>query len=158
MNTKTIVWIIIVILVIIGGISLYNNTAATAPTAPVATITPSAATATTSSAASPMQSTGTPFAQYQYYSKAHEIYPTLGADTKKALGAFSYKQEDLGNGEYKFTLTNNTEGYQGSSVTVVAGQSVYFIERSSGDDTAAEDSVTTDDFLVAVDAQGNLLK
>ncbi len=105
-----------------------------------------------------MQSTGMLFTQYKNYAKAHEVFPTLGTDTKKAMGAFSYTQENLGNNTYRITLTNSAEDYQGQSVVVGEGQSVYFIEPSAGDDSASEDSITTDDSLVAVDAQGYILQ
>ena len=98
------------------------------------------------------------FTQYKNYSKAHEIFPVLAADTKKALGAFSYTEVSLGNNTYRFTLTNGAEGYKGQSVVVTAGQSVYFIEPAAGDDSASEDSITTDDSLVAVNAQGYVLQ
>ncbi len=51
-----------------------------------------------------------------------------------------------------------TDGYQGQSVVVSSGQYMYFIESSTGDDSVSEDSITTDDSLVAVDAQGYVLK
>ncbi len=163
MNKKTIVLGIIVVLVVIAGVSLYMNNSNTPPsTAPVAatqTANPVPVAASGSTPTVPlMQSTGQQFSQYKYFSKAHEVYPALAADTKAALGAFSYSQQDLGGGTYKFTLTNNAEGYKGQSVTVGPGQSVYFIEPSTGDDSATEDSITTDDILMAVDAQGNILK
>ena len=166
MNKKTIVLGIIVVVVVIAGASLYiNNSGSSAATTPVA-VTQTQAVAnpvpvsasSTASTVPLMQSTGQQFSQYKYFSKAHEVYPTLAADTKTALGAFSYSKQDLGGGVYKFTLTNNAEGYKGQSVTVGPGQSVYFIEPATGDDSATEDSITTDDSLVAVDAQGNILK
>jgi hypothetical protein len=170
MNKNMIVIGAVIVLVGIGGVSLYinhnnSNTASNAATTntavvtqPVQTSPATVAAATTALAVPLMQSTGQKFSQYAYVSKAHEVYPTLAADTTKALGAFSFAKTSLGNGEYRITLTNNAEGYKGQSVVVGAGQSVYFIERSTGDDSAAEDSVTTDDILVAVDAQGNILK
>ncbi len=167
MNKKTIALGIIVVLVIVAGVSLYinnsnttpNTTASVAAVAVTQTANPVPVAASDSAPTVPlMQSSGQQFSQYKYFSKAHEVYPTLAADTKAALGAFSYSQQDLGGGTYKFTLTNNAEGYKGQSVTVGPGQSVYFIEPATGDDSATEDSITTDDSLVAVDAQGNILK
>jgi hypothetical protein len=161
MNKKIMVLAAIGILAVIGLISLYINNSSIPGTRPAsatgnqiqATGNPSTATAI-----SPMQSTGMQFSQNKYFSKSHEIFPTLAADAGKALGAFSYAKEDLGNGIYRFTLTNNAEGYKGQSVTVSTGQSVYFIEPATGDDSASEDSITTDDILMAVDAQGMILK
>ncbi len=116
------------------------------------------ASASATDTLSPMQNTGMLFSQYKYYSKANEIFPTMATTTKEALGAFSYTKTDLGNNIYKFTLVNNAEGYKGQSVTVSADQSVYFIEPFKRDDSVTEDSVTTDDILMAVNAQGYILK
>lgn len=163
MNKKMIVGGIIVVVVVIGAISLFrNNSGSAVTTAPTpvtqAQTAPAPSAALASSTVPLMQSTGALFSKYAYVSKAHEIFPTLGADTKAALGAFGYTKEDLGNNVYRFTLTNNAEGYQGQSVVVSGDQSVYFIERSTGDDSKTEDSSVNDDILVAVDAQGNILK
>jgi len=153
---KKIVLGIIAVLVIVGAVSLYlNNSNVTTPPSTTQTTTQTQATVSTVPL---MQSTAEQFSQYKYFTKAHEIFPTLAADTTKALGAFSYSKEDLGNNVYRFTLTNSAEGYKGQSVVVGAGQSVYFIEPATGDDSATEDSITTDDILMAVDAQGNILK
>lgn len=167
MNKKTLVLSALVIVVIIGIVSVVaNNSSTTVTTQPSAAIhvpsqsAPSAAaTVTASSSSVPlMQSTGVAFASYKYYNKAHQVFPALASDTIKAMGAFSYTKTDLGNNTYRITLVNGAEGFQGQSVTVSGDQSVYFIEPSLGDDSASEDSVITDDFLVAVDVQGNILK
>ena len=163
MNKKIITAGLIVILVVIGAISLFMNNRGTTTNIAPAVVSQTQTTSTTppapaSSTVPLMQNTGALFSQYQYLNKAHEIFPTLAADTKAALGAFSYTKENLGNNTYRFTLTNNTEGYKGQSVVISGDQSAYFIERSSGDDSDSEDSVTADDFLVAVDAQGYILK
>lgn len=166
MNKSTVVGGIIGVIVVIGGVSLLENnkSATTVSVQPVSVVpqrTPAAsnpAPVAVTNTAPLMQSTGAQFSQYKYFSKSHQIFPTLAADTKKALGAFNYKQEDLGNNVYRFTLTNDAEGYKGQSVIVGGGQSVYFIEPANGDDSASEDSITTDDSLVAVDVQGNILK
>jgi hypothetical protein len=169
MNTKSVVFGVVALIVIVGAVSIFmnNSRAATSPVpAPIVQTSQEARSqtlATTStimatSTAPLMQSTSQPFTQYKYFSKAHEIFPTLAVDTKKAMGAFTYKQENLGDNIYRITLVNNAEGYNGQSVTVTSGQSVYFIEPALGDDGASEDSITTDDSLVAVDAQGSILK
>ena len=164
MNKNAIVIGIIGIIVIIGAASLLMNKPSTAVnTAPAAVVqtqaTSSTPSPTTSSSTVPlMQSTTALFTQYKNYSKAHEVFPTLATSTKQAMGAFSYTQENLGNNTYRITLTNNAEDYSGQSVVVTSGQAVYFIEPSTGDDSASEDSITTDDSLVAVDAQGYILQ
>ena len=164
MNKKAIVIGIIGIIVIVGVVSLVlNNLGTTVSTTPTTVTTQTQATSTPSPVSSSstvplMQSTTALFTQYKNYSKAHEIFPTLATSTKQAMGAFSYTKTSLGSGTYKITLTNNAEDYSGQSVTVTTGQSVYFIEPSTGDDSASEDSITTDDSLVAVDAQGYILQ
>ncbi len=167
MNKKTIAIGIIGIIVIIGAVSLYMNSLGTTVsqpsvvvnnTQPVVVANPSAAPAVSQNTVPLMQSTGALFSQYKYFSKAHEIFPTLAADAKAALGAFTYTKVSIGNNIYRFTLVNNAEGYKGQSVVVSGDQSVYFIEPAKGDDSASEDSITTDDSLLAVDAQGYILK
>ena len=162
MNKNIVVLVIIGIVIVVVGVSLFINSRGTSVSATVATSqlqsAPNPTPVVASSTVPLMQSTSALFSQYKYFSKSHEIYPTLAADTVKALGAFSYTKEDLGNNTYRFTLTNNAEGYQGQSVVISGDQSVYFIEPSLGDDSATEDSITTDDSLVAVDAQGYILK
>ena len=154
MNKKIVVVGIVSIFIIIGIILLLKNRGITTNI----TLIPGTQTQTSSSTTSLMQSTGMPFSQYAYYSKAYEIFPTLAVSTNSALGAFSYTKSNLGNNTYRFTLTDNIPGYTGQSVVVSGDQSVYFIERSPIDDKGSTDSFTADDFLIAVDAQGNILK
>lgn len=151
---------VIGVLAVIGvAVMFMKNSGSAISTASVAmSQTQTTSTVVASSTVPLMQNSGALFSQYKYFSKAHEIFPTLATGTVKALGAFSYTKEDLGNNVYRFTLTNNAEGYQGQSVVISGNQSVYFIEPSTGDDSATEDSITTDDSLVAVDAQGHILK
>ncbi|MDE1925090.1 MAG: hypothetical protein KGH79_02835 [Patescibacteria group bacterium] len=163
MSKQIIVLGVIGVLAVIGTVTLYmNNSGSAVSVASVAAsqtqTTPNPASVAASSTAPFMQSTGALFSQYKYFSKSHEIFPTLATDTTKALGAFSYTKENLGNNIYRFTLTNSAEGYNGQSVVVSGDQSVYFVEPSTGDDSASEDSITTDDSLIAVDAQGHILK
>ena len=160
MNMKTIIAGVIGVLVIAGGVSVLNHgTASTPPAAAAAApVVSNAAPVSASSTVPLMQSTGALFSQYQNASKAHEIFPTPSADIVQTMGAFGYTKESLGNNIYRITLTNSAEGYVGQSVVVSGDQSVYFVELSARDDTASEDSFTKDDFLMAVDAQGNILK
>ena len=165
MNKKVLVLGIIAVVVIIAGVSFYMNSSTgvtnPAPTGPAVPGTQPVSPTTTSNAStakSAMTSTGQLFSQYPYANKSFEVFPTSVATAAKALGAFSITQTSLGNNTYKVILANSAEGSVQQSVTVTGDQKVYFIERSSGDDSATEDSVTTDDILVAVDAQGTILK
>ena len=163
MNKKIMIVGVVGVLAGIGVIAFFINrnqtTVSTVSTAVGQNQTASVASSASNTNTVPlMQSTGALFSQYKYFSKAHEVFSTLAADTKTAMGAFSYTKTDLGNGTYQITLTNNAEDYKGQSVFVGAGQSVYFIEPFKSDDSASEDSITTDDSLVVVDAQGYILK
>jgi hypothetical protein len=183
MDKKIILVAGLVLLVVFGGAYFYMNTKSTAPASvaevvtPVTQPTPSTppieAVATTSAEAIPevatttvkasssvslMVSTNNAFAQYQYASKAHEIFPVTATDLKTTMGAFSFSKVMIAPNVYKITLTNSAEGYKGQSVTVSSDQKVYFIERSTADDAPHEDSATADDMFIAVDAQGNILK
>lgn len=147
-------------IVLVGIISImHQSTPATAITASATAATQTQQTPTpATSTASVMQSTNTAFASSPEYAHAHEVFPTAASDLKTALGAFTFSKTNLGNNQTKITLANGAEGYKGQSVTVVPGQKVYFVEKSRGDDSDAEDSFTKDDYLVAVDAQGNVLQ
>lgn len=163
MNNNTLIITVIVILVVIGGIWLFGSGSAMPQQSAQTEATSSSETATSSTAAASssalMQSTGEPFSKYAYIKSAHQVFPKESADLKKTMGPFGYTKEDLGNNTFRITPTlTNRQGYVGQSVTVTGDQSVYFIERSPADDTDTEDSFTTDDFLIAVDANGNILK
>ena len=156
--------IIVVFVLVIIAIAVYVMvTRSASSTAPAPAATTNVAPAQSASSSLPagvtlMQSTGVPFASSADYASSHELYPIEAADAKVALGAFSFTTKDLGGGVTQVTLTNGTEGYQGQSVVVGQGQSVYFIEKSTRDDSPTEDSGTKDDYLVAVDAQGTILQ
>ena len=149
MNKKVLVWGVIAVVVVIAGVSFDMNSS----TDTVNSSSTARVVATAQSASPAML-----FSQYPYANKSFEVFPTPVATAAKALGAFSITKTSLGNNTFKVTLANSAEGSVQQSVTVTGDQKVYFIERSSGDDSASEDSVTTDDMLVAVDAQGNILK
>jgi hypothetical protein len=155
---RNIIIIAVVLIVIVAAYALWNQNTAPAA-APATSPAPTQTTATNTTSGAPlMQSTGVAFSSSPDYARSHEVYPTMASDAKQALSAFSITTKDLGSGATQVTLTNGAEGYQGQSVVVGPGQSVYFIEKSTGDDSDTEDSSTRDDYLLAVDAQGNMLK
>ncbi|MDE2030752.1 MAG: hypothetical protein KGI58_00630 [Patescibacteria group bacterium] len=164
MNKKIIIGSVLGIIIIILFIN-HRSKVNTTPTPAVATTTqastnPQVASSSASSSSVPplMQSTNQLFSKYKYKAQSYELFPLLSPNAKKALGAFTYTKTDLGNDMYKFTLVNKAEGYKGQSVTVSGDQFVYFVEPSKADDSVYEDSVTTDDVLIAVDAQDYILK
>jgi len=149
----------VVVLGVAATSYLGGRSANPADSAAVAAAQPdAAAAAAATSSEALMQSTGVVFAQSADYKYAHEIYPAQAADATKTLGAFSFSTINRGGGIVQVTLTNGAEGYLGQSVVVGPGQTIYFVEKSSRDDTDQEDSSTRDDYLVAVDAQGMVLQ
>ncbi len=158
MKRSYLVLVLGIIIAVGGGVFLLNNREPGGEAVADGSAAAAAMPASTSAAAAPMQSTGKLFVQSADYNYAHKVYPIPSADAAQALGAFSVATSSAGNGATRVTLTNGAEGYSDQSVIVLPGQTVYFVERSSRDDTATEDSGTRDDYLVAVDAQGMVLQ
>ena len=166
---KAIIYVVVLVVAVIGIYYIINNNPSNGTSVNTSLVlnnsqqAPKTSTAVIPGSTSPgtvplMQSSGILFSQYKYYKKAYEIFPTKNPDAQKALGAFTYTKKTLGTNVYQFALTNNAEGYKGKSVVVSGDQTVYFIEPALGDDSISEDSFTTDDILIAVDAQGYILK
>ena len=153
------------VVVVGGAVWVMNSQSASAPSNTAAAVGTSAQTQQQPAPAPQpaAAAAANAFASSPDYAYATEVYPTPASDATSMLGAFTIKKSDLGGGQTKVTLVNGGEaaegsGYQDQSVTVNAGQSVYFIEKTPRDDTTSEDSNTKDDYLVVVDAQGNLVQ
>jgi hypothetical protein len=92
---------------------------------------------------------------------AYKIFPgDLNADAKKALIGFDMQTKNLPDGSTAVTLVAKKQGYITQTLTVKQGQSLYFIEKFSLDDNAAEDtdSGMKDDKGVVVDVNGYEVK
>ena len=176
MNNRYKVILFVIFLVVLGGIVLAvenkksnksednNLSAVSSATTTVATTTDSDASApaitneTVSTNTAAMQSTNQLFSQSPDYSKAYLIYPTENAAAKKALTGFDITIKDLGNGTTQVSLPTKTQTDEVQSFIVSKGQKVYFVEKSMGDDSLGTDRNYSDDYGVAVDSSGYILK
>ncbi|MEI8337526.1 MAG: hypothetical protein WCF92_00065 [bacterium] len=105
-----------------------------------------------------LQSTNELFSKSSDYANAYLIYPTINKTAKKSISNFNLVTKDLGNENFEITLTSKTQSDLTQSITITKNQKVYFIEKSPVDDTVTEDKNISDDFLVAVDEKGFILK
>lgn len=84
----------------------------------------------------------------------------LSADSKKATTGFDLRRAQLSNGSVEIDLMALKQGYVTQKITYSPGESVYFIERSWGDDDADsdEDGTLRDDFAVVTDSDGVIVQ
>ena len=90
-----------------------------------------------------------PYAQY-----AVLIYPgALSSGAQSALLGFTMGTTPMPDGSTQVKLTEmSTQATM--SATAAAGQSVYFLEKNSGDDSEGKDAFLQDDTMVVVDSGG----
>lgn len=79
---------------------------------------------------------------------------TLDDAAKTAMNGFSMTKTPNGDSTTTIILTSTNPEYQNQSYTLQAGQKLYFVESSSGDDGGNQDSFLRDDRAVIVDADG----
>ena len=178
MNKRIIVIAIIVIVVIIGIVMAvsggssqslsnqnqlpppYDSSMSDGQNQPVATntVTPTT-TPQAGQAKSSLTSTGLLLSAQPYASKAYQVFPgPLSAAATRALDGFTLTTKDLGSSSTQVTLTAKKADYKTQVFTVSAGQKLYFIETSLGDDEASQDYDYDDDYAIVVDANGYILK
>lgn len=94
-------------------------------------------------------------------SMAYQIFPgNLSAQAKQATSGFKISTQIQTDGSTIVSLTSSNPEYQNQQVTVQPGETLYFIEKNSGDDTPTDDTdrTTADDSTVLVDPQGNIVQ
>ena len=84
------------------------------------------------------------------------IFPgTLSDKAKMAINGFDYKSEVQTDGSTVITLTSKDSDDQSQVYTVKKGESLYFVEMSSGDDkNDGHDANLRDDYGIIVDSNG----
>ena len=134
---------LVVAVILYGGIYYFirakNTNASSVPTTPVSQNFQS----------SPLAST------------SYQIYPgPLSDPAKQATSGFKIDTQTQGDGSAIISLTSSNPAYQNQQVTVQPGYTLYFVEKNSGDDSAANDSdrTTGDDSTILVDPQGNIVR
>jgi hypothetical protein len=98
------------------------------------------------------------FANTTDASVASKIFPgILSADAKKAIMNFDMKTTTQTNGDTLITLTPKDNDSEVQNYTIKSGESLYFVEKFGGDDTASNDSNLKDDYGVVVDTSGYIV-
>lgn len=107
----------------------------------------------------PMQSTSQLFSDTADFQSAYLIWPGApSADAQTALDGFNLNSQNLGNNVYKIILTATDRNYHNQSFAVAGNDKIYFVEYSLGDDAPGRDYALGDDYAVAVDSNGYILK
>ena len=91
---------------------------------------------------------------------AYQLYPgPISAQTKEAMAGFEMQTQMLADGTAQINLTSTNPEYKDQQYLIKPGETLYFIEMNSGDDSADEntDRNLADDTAVVVDAQGNMV-
>ncbi len=149
MKTSFVVGIVVV--VIVAAILIF--TLRPAPTSNVVKNNPALAGSNSTSE--------TLFSSSPYYSYAYLISgDNLSAQAKTALTGFDLTQVANSDGTITYTLTAHKQGYLNQTYTLSSGEKLYFIERSLGDDNAADntDFFPVDDMAVVVNSQGYIVQ
>jgi hypothetical protein len=164
MNKKIIIAVIIIV-IIIGAWMFWSNQGTT-NTANYGTTQNSVTENTnqsvgtsTNTTVTLMVSTGQLFSSSQFFRNAYEVYPTLDpTNGSRALSGFAIQTQNLGSGATHVTLVAKQVSYHTQSFIIGSGQTLYFIERSFGDDSNDQDINYGDDSGIAVDARGYILQ
>ena len=101
------------------------------------------------------------FADTSQAAKAVQIYPGQFSDAAKiAMNGFSMQTNSLADGSVEVALTSTNPEYKNQKYAVKPGYTLFFIEKSSGDDAVDNnsDSFLADDTAVLVDDQGFLVQ
>lgn len=106
-----------------------------------------------------MDLTGQSFVKSPLFNYAYLISGgSLSAEAKNAIAGFTVSTQTMSDGSQNITLNAISSQYQDQSYIVQSGQSLYFIERSMGDDQAPSvENALGDDFAVVVDANGYIV-
>ncbi len=91
-------------------------------------------------------------AEYQYAYIISDA--TLTSQAESALSGFALSKTTNADGSAVYTLKAKQANYKDQTYTLAAGQKLYFIETSMGDDNDDADSNPLDDTAVVVDANG----
>jgi hypothetical protein len=139
--------VIVVIAVVVGGVLLFKSMR----------YTPSAVSSPSTSETAAGTPSGTAFADLPDASAAFKVYPgSLTSEAKTALIGWDINTTMNADGSATITLTPNRASDQMKSYTVPAGDGLYFVEKSRGDDDqdSNTDNNLQDDYGIIVDANG----
>jgi hypothetical protein len=109
------------------------------------------------SASAQSQGQGTKLTDLPDYKFAYKVYPgDLTSDAKTALTGWNINPTINSDGSTTVTLTPNNASDQVKTYTVKSGDSLYFVEKSRGDDSqdTNTDANLQDDYGIIVNANG----
>ncbi len=148
--------VVVVAIIVVAAVSLGGG-ADTSKTSSQATVTNAYRSATRGSFVA--SSTRLLFADSPFAANAYLISTsTYDARTQQALNGFSVDKKTLADGSLQITLNAQNTEYQTHTYVVKPGESLYFIERSLGDDGGNKDINIHDDQAVVVDGQGYIVQ
>lgn len=145
--------ILLAIALIIVGVVLFSshpnstgNVIAGSSTAPIVNV----------STTGMMKLSDSPLANYAYLISM----TPLSSQAQEAITGFQLNTTSNPDGSTTYILTAVKQSYYNQSYTLQPGQSLYFIERSMGDDNAADndDYNLGDDFAIVVDSNGYIIQ
>jgi hypothetical protein len=95
-----------------------------------------------------------PYANYAYLIST----TPLSSDAQQAISGFSINEQTNSDGTTTLNLIALNPEYQNQSYTLKSGQSLYFIERSLGDDGNGAENFLGDDHAIIVDSNGYIVQ
>lgn len=134
---------LVIIAIIIVGFVIFSNK-------PVATSNAVVSSASTSNETKLSES---PYANYAYLISS---YP-LSSEAQQAISGFNINKQANSDGTTTINLVALNPEYQNQSYTLQQGQSLYFIERSMGDDGDGSENFLGDDHAIIVDSNGYIV-
>lgn len=95
-----------------------------------------------------------PYANYAYLISSDP----LSADAQQAISGFNINKQTNSDGTTTINLIALNPEYQNQTYTLQPGQSLYFIERSMGDDGNGTENFLGDDHAIIVDSNGYIIQ
>lgn len=115
---------------------------------------PSSTSSSSSSEASRLKFQGS-----QYDGVSYQIFPgSLSSAAQTALRGFDMTTNPLSGGSTQVTLSAKEPQYRNQTYTVKPGETLYFVDQSSSDDSVSFDAALTDDTAIIVDSQGYIVQ
>jgi hypothetical protein len=101
-----------------------------------------------------MKLSDSPYADYAYLISGDQLSP----ETQQAISGFSINKQANSDGTTTVNLIALNPEYQNQSYTIKSGQSLYFIEKSMGDDGNGAENFLGDDHAIVVDSSGYIVQ
>ena len=150
MSTKNIGVGLAVLVLIGGGVAMFNSKPSSSPSKAMASAASSISASTT------MKFADQPYAQYAYLIDPANLN-AMDAATKAAVAGFMITAQKAANGTVTVKLTSQNTEYHDQSYILSPGEKLYFIEKNLGDDQNGTERFLGDDTAVVVDQNGTIV-